>query len=176
MDGRLQRGKNEKIYLLSAEDNKFKVFAQSLKEYTIKIEKLENNKDKMTCTCMDFVMRKKTCKHIYFLVCKIAKCESKIVHLNKHLDVIKKSIFDNIKKIKHNEEIKEIEYNKDEMCSICYDELGESNCIKCESSCENYFHNNCMSMWLKKANTCPLCRTIWSSSSNVDDALSMLKI
>ena len=51
-----------------------------------------------------------------------------------------------------------------DVCSICYENyISEDIIVKC-ITCNNYFHNECISVWLKSAVkcTCPLCRNIWT--------------
>ena len=41
-------------------------------------------------------------------------------------------------------------------CSICLDNVCESECIK--PSCGHMFHNSCLSHWLLENDNCPMCR------------------
>lgn len=43
-----------------------------------------------------------------------------------------------------------------EQCSICLDELT-TNIVKLP--CLHAFHRSCISLWIRKKNTCPNCRT-----------------
>jgi len=128
------------------------------------------------------------CKHICFLVCKIAKhystefFESKIIDkdvldtlidkLNgndiwkdkcvcKKLSLLKKDHFHNYSK----------EIEKDDMCPICYDEFNihQLNGVISCPSCENYIHTECMNVWLERHNTCVYCRSdIWKYYKTVE--------
>ena len=51
-----------------------------------------------------------------------------------------------------------MESNKDESCSICLEPFikGE-NSVKFQ--CNHKFHFKCGNDWLKKNNSCPICRT-----------------
>lgn len=48
-----------------------------------------------------------------------------------------------------------IENNDDRQCSICFEQLN-GNCIQLR--CDHYFHENCISRWLNRQDTCPVCR------------------
>jgi|GEM_PF-2296696 len=58
---------------------------------------------------------------------------------------------------------------KQKNCSICLEQIEtKPKCkeeIEKELKCQHIFHKECIDTWLKKANTCPLCRTIVSSSA-----------
>jgi len=41
-------------------------------------------------------------------------------------------------------------------CSICKESIWQSN--KAFTKCNHIFHDNCLTEWLKRANTCPICR------------------
>ena len=50
-------------------------------------------------------------------------------------------------------------------CSICLDNIPNSD-IK-ELRCNHKFHRNCINIWLRENNTCPLCRQLQGSNRNV---------
>ena len=44
-----------------------------------------------------------------------------------------------------------------ETCSICFENISEEiYCIECKHE----YHIECLELWLKRSNTCPLCRTV----------------
>ena len=45
-------------------------------------------------------------------------------------------------------------------CAICLEEKHETKAIL--QPCGHCFHWSCMSNWLLRANTCPLCRTLFT--------------
>ncbi|XP_026442211.1 peroxisome biogenesis factor 10-like [Papaver somniferum] len=49
------------------------------------------------------------------------------------------------------------ENKRDQMCAICWEdmEVGGTTTIK---KCSHKFHYSCISKWMNKQNTCPLCR------------------
>lgn len=65
---------------------------------------------------------------------------------------------------KMDEEMKAKEGGKAE-CSVCIDEVkvGEEVVVM---PCNHWFHEACVTMWLKEHNTCPICRTPIEASNN----------
>lgn len=43
-------------------------------------------------------------------------------------------------------------------CSICIDDINEGD-MALFLPCKHWFHEDCVVMWLKEHNTCPICRT-----------------
>ena len=48
------------------------------------------------------------------------------------------------------------ENTKDDICAICYNDLGNGTE---KLRCNHTFHTMCIHQWLRKNNTCPLCRS-----------------
>ena len=44
-------------------------------------------------------------------------------------------------------------------CSICLEEFIEEDICRRLVNCTHLFHNHCVSQWLQKQPSCPLCRT-----------------
>jgi len=63
----------------------------------------------------------------------------------------------------------------DNMCSICYEELGINNKIECVKTCHKNFHKECMEIWLQHGVTCPNCRTEWSENNEIDNNNNNMK-
>tara|TARA_Y100000389_G_C17426776_1_gene500021 strand:- start:622 stop:1050 length:429 start_codon:yes stop_codon:yes gene_type:complete len=60
-----------------------------------------------------------------------------------------------------NKHVSKYEKNKgDEYCSICLDEFNKNDHI-ITLECKHYYHQLCITNWLKKEVTCPLCRKIF---------------
>ena len=68
----------------------------------------------------------------------------------------------------------EIEYDKKECCSICFEEFGNEDIQQCELTCKNVFHTECINLWLASNNSCPLCRSNWITSTS-DNPLEEFK-
>jgi len=75
----------------------------------------------------------------------------------------------------------------DQECSICYEILNKNDDIsQCEKQCKQYFHKECILLWLDTSPSCPLCRIQINKSDidpkfkvinkNIDDPMSFLSI
>jgi NAD-dependent SIR2 family protein deacetylase len=55
-------------------------------------------------------------------------------------------------------------------CSICFEIYGKEKVSQCQE-CKNFFHKECISIWLRKSSrtTCPLCRSEWISLATISD-------
>ena len=191
---RIERALRERIYLLRADKLhnqwSFEVKGQSNKVYKIKM----TNGDKCTCSCMDFVLRKKLCKHLIFITERIAKLTEITYGLitTNHLNL---STFEQLSTViegkllahgkQENGMIEEEKRNAtrkisetSEDCFICFESLSGETLVQCVTRCKNYFHEECLKIWLSKNNTCPLCRSEWVDpvtkrfKAGEDDALS----
>lgn len=129
------------------------------------------------CNCKDFTYRCEkeniVCKHIAFLVCKVAKIYDYKYFDSKVLATHQITQFKNIlssNAIWANRELsvkninseftgssKTLEVN--DCCPICYMYFNDkSECLSCPE-CYNYVHKKCMSVWLETNNTCVYCRS-----------------
>ena len=72
MSTRKERGLIERIYLLDAkyDDNKWEL---SVKGSSKSIYNIVLSSEYVKCKCMDFTIRKKVCKHLYFILGRILK-------------------------------------------------------------------------------------------------------
>lgn len=110
----------------------------------------------ITCTCPDFVKRKRRCKHIIYLL--IHRNRSGLVPLTPALatkDVHTKSVVR-----------KALDTNE---CPICLDSFtNATDATYCKHGCGNNIHIECITM-LKSYNiannnnttVCPMCRCVW---------------
>jgi hypothetical protein len=63
------------------------------------------------------------------------------------------------------EEVNVEEVEHKEICSVC---LDDENCVDCKTSCSHNFHASCLSQWIKRNNSCPMCRrNITSINTNL---------
>lgn len=144
---------------------------------------------RLTCSCPDFRIRKKKCKHIYFVLMRVMKYEK--IHKNKFKENELEEMFKNIPQITENllagirplrknaktkkeiifEEVEEKEElltneNLEDICPICLDNLKNGQELDfCKYSCKKYIHKICFKMWCKKKlPTCVFCRGEWEEA------------
>jgi len=202
MNGRIYRALNERIYLLKAEQGgsnvtqgdqwNFEVRGQSSKVY--KVQFVRDGPSK--CTCMDFILRCKLCKHLIFITERIAKLTNvtyRMLKKNKLSSEDFCSLSEILRMRLQNVDIKESETvdtsrkvsETSEDCFICFESLQGETLVQCVTTCKNYFHEECLQIWLTKNRTCPLCRAQWidrikyvpttRSNNGIDDALDYLE-
>ena len=161
--------------------------------YEIKWYKDPTARGSFWCNCPDhkFNSRKKhiVCKHICFLVCKVARImdagffETQRLTQEQHAlflrTIAENTIFSDRSIVRQNtvetprtgsqEQRRSIfmECRKpiepEDSCPICYDDLASTPCLNCPT-CSNNVHRECMEVWLERSITCVYCRsTIWLS-------------
>jgi hypothetical protein len=68
---RVERAMNQRLFLLNYKkrenDYLFEVDGSTGKSYNVVVS------ENINCSCIDFIKRKKICKHIIFIVCKVYK-------------------------------------------------------------------------------------------------------
>jgi len=192
---RIERALKQRMYLINAtmiaeNDWAFVVEGSTGLHYNVLI----NNK--LSCSCKDFETRSLICKHIYFIIARVLKNSDLIKCLNdednrdyRHsyghghghghgpnicLFSLKLNLneqFNEILNPRLQKKQTHIDINVtdiNDVCSICYENyVLEDKVIKC-IHCNNYFHDGCISIWLKSSVkcTCPLCRQLWKTSSD----------
>ena len=173
MSTRKQRGLKERIYLLSANINEEKrIITLSVKGSSNKIYEISLSDYIVNCKCMDFAIRKKICKHLYFILGKIIKSSQILSKVNTLEDIIInfEEIFSFLRQSLNNHVNgicnENLNYDKGDTCSICFEEFGSENINQCKMTCKNIFHTECINLWLSKNNSCPLCRSVWISDKS----------
>ncbi len=177
---RLNRSLNERIYLLSASQLslshwKFNVRGQSNRIYEQNLEP-----SKFSCSCPDHCTKRTFCKHLLFLIARVAVQIdlASIISENKNnwtptsFDICASSWINRLKN--HINKEKKVESNAiGNDCSVCFEEMKEGDkLVKCITTCKNYFHDGCLSLWLSSGHdTCPLCRAKWSQNENDNNDL-----
>lgn len=131
---------------------------------------------------MDFQRQKRPCKHIYFIVCRVAQFDELLRKMpnstsmtQTNLELLSTMLRDRLgARLKKNEakgddhnndhnkqELEpkeEIKLGDDKDCAICFEELEETEDLKQCRQCKKYLHTECIRAWLTKNSTCPLCR------------------
>ena len=166
---RMTRALNQPMFLISAEytpiDNwYFTVQGYSGSDYNVVLTPNE-----MSCTCPDFRQRNRLCKHLYFVIAKVADDKESLKELDelnnifeinsKLTDLLKKRLYKNGTEQKDEaKQIDEAEQVERTECVICFDHIkNHQRDTSCET-CKNTFHKSCIDRWLQKNSTCPLCR------------------
>lgn len=139
-----------------------KLLGSKDKEYCLNIyinsivDTIDTDTIDISCTCMDFQMRKKICKHIYWF------CRYSLKDIDMKPDLCKSS------------QLYEFLYNylqidkkikgRNENCPICLDNIdyNNENFICCTDNCGNAVHNICWSRYkyISNSNKCVLCRNL----------------
>lgn len=198
---RLQKSLNERIYLMAANQVEvdkweFKVRAQSLNVYD---QCLTTNS--FTCSCIDQKKNKHFCKHLLFLIVRVAPKQdiaeqlisNKTVWNEKHFNECSTLWIERLKSRINREEI--IKSQKERLktqkskvanindaygqdCSICFEVMNNGEDITCcEAMCKNFFHNDCIKQWFASGHdNCPLCRTKWKINKKTSEVKGKNKI
>lgn len=189
MSTRRERGLTENIYLVKLDKNEdsltFHVLGTSNHVYTVLLKRDTAPK----CSCPDHKIRKRNCKHIYFVCERIVDTEPHSwirandisavqkgvlqrlphLHLNASEGLIKryeKIIKGGVKKNDKKDPVEEPLRNTE--CCVCLDEIERKNAVVC-SECNNGVHGKCWERWkhVHKGTACVYCRTV---GVGVDDA------
>jgi len=182
---RKNRALSQFFYLLN--------LARHDKTWTIDVKGLTNNyvitlsPNLLKCTCPDYQERENFCKHLYFIILKVAGCYQII--LDHQLGITKKMNIASFNKLDNNLIniiIEHFEKNKESddsgepskkkrkvthECLICLEEITDvTETQECLTQCHKHFHKDCLSKWLRVNRTCPHCRSISSFQLQGNDA------
>jgi hypothetical protein len=166
---RLKKSLSETISLLSATQTEtewvFHVRGQSANTYTQTLSATT-----FACTCPDHEKKQTFCKHLLFLVARVAFQMELAAALHKSKDAWKDTAFAACVPSWTNRlshligAAPRVSVPVEGDCSICFEELKPET-VQCVTTCKNAFHSECMTRWLEHGNaTCPLCRAVWGSS------------
>lgn len=165
---RLIKALSEKMCLLSA------TYKNDSNEWDFKMRGNTNNiydqhlcSKTYSCSCPDHQGKHTFCKHLLFLVARVAKqydLAGELVQRPK--TTWKKSAFTAcstsfILCLSHL--INQTHTNTnitDNTCSICFEDLADE-IVECKTTCHKHFHKLCIDRWLEHGSTCPTCRTDW---------------
>jgi hypothetical protein len=180
-EARIKKANQQPLYIVKIvsieKDNtrNFAVMGSTGNVYDVTI----NTKPK--CSCPDYTIRKKRCKHIYFILIKAMKIDDPEKRLKK-ADL--KKLFKNIPKTLEyllvDEEYRDVydtisnEENvsteakvemrvEDDICPICLEDLSTGELDYCKNSCGKAIHIGCFKMWVKNNTAnCVFCRSEWA--------------
>lgn len=148
-------GSKDKEYSINIKIESNEIKKEDEKDYIID---KEDDKLNISCTCMDYQMRKLNCKHIYWF------CKNSLKNENMHPELCKPSdlyeFLYNYLRINKNTK------GRNENCPICLEEIDydNENFICCVDSCGNAVHNICWSRYkyISDSNKCVICRNLYN--------------
>lgn len=149
-----------------------------------------NAKGSFWCSCpghkFNAAKRNMVCKHIVFVVCRVAKILDPAFFATKHLtaeqhahmlavaentdgllqDLTIAAPTEGVTHAAFRARVRAI--GEDDACPICYEELlppegaaPTAELLSCPA-CKNYVHDECMRVWLERKDTCVMCRSdVW---------------
>ena len=182
---RLNRSLKEKIYLLLANQLSLTHWKFNVRGQSNRIYEQNLTPNSYSCSCPDHSTKHTFCKHLLFLLVRVATqldlaeimCENKKNWNSVAFDICSSSWVDRLKN--------HINTNKCNMdanaigsdCSVCFEEMkSDEKLVRCITTCKNYFHDNCISMWLStNHDTCPLCRGKWIQNNENELVVNILK-
>lgn len=169
---RLQKSLSEKIYLLSASqiaENEwnFKVRGQSKNVYDQILKP-----DLFSCSCPDHKTRGSFCKHLLFLIARVATQMELASKIQSNKANWKETAFQACASSWINRLKNRINEAKEKIvkpgvigsdCPICFEEMKEDEELtQCVTTCKNYFHKGCIELWHSSGHSnCALCRAEW---------------
>jgi len=155
----------------------------SREQYEVRLYKHNSNdKGSLWCSCLDQKLnsgsKKTVCKHICFIVCRVAKImtvkyfdtkQLSEAEINSLVEKVTSGQFDkNLQRAiavlsidAFKERKKQID--DEDVCPICYDEFGTKQLLSCPT-CTNYVHEECMAVWMEKQHKCVYCTSkVWEN-------------
>ena len=133
----------------------FKILGSKNSIYILHVWRNQNS-IKCICNCMDYTMRNRNCKHIYWLGSnKFGNMDPLYWNLNEY----KKIVTDCWVELQKNK----ICIGRNEMCPICFELIDYENeiTICCKYQCQNSVHSICWSRLysITSKTNCVICRT-----------------
>jgi hypothetical protein len=189
---RIKKATNQALYIVKIisleKDNtrKFAVMGSTGNVYEVSIS------TKPKCTCPDYTIRKRRCKHIYFILIKAMKLDDPEKKLKKNdLKKLFKNIPKTLEDLLVDEEFRQVYDNmgtdidktdskvemrgKDDICPICLEDLSTGELDYCKSSCGKAIHKDCFKMWVKKNTAnCVFCRSEWMKEEVVGSYVNLI--
>lgn len=182
------RGVSQKIFLVLTHEfdenileRKYDVMGTTGNVYTVSIKNVP------ICTCPDYTLRFKRCKHIYFVLKRIMKIQQEYEDIIEYNDNDLIHMFSNIPEITNNIKLHTNLVNKyvslktngiilqkkiedDDICPICLDTLYDCDeeIVFCKYYCGNNIHKECFDIINdnKTDITCLYCFKPWISNKS----------
>jgi hypothetical protein len=175
---RLKKSLSERIFLLGANQVTNDHWSFTLRGQSDKIYEQDLKPDGCTCSCPDFAKRKTFCKHLLFLIGRVAVQMEIAMKVNQRKTNWKENEFKTcslslVQRLKNRikpPKSSTSTHGSGSDCSICFEEMKD-NLTQCTTTCKNWFHNDCMKLWFASGkNSCPLCRSKWVKIVKEDNA------
>lgn len=187
MSTRKEKAANQRLYLIDCLSKNKDEWNFDIEGSTGTIYKVYLNTKIQKCNCLDFCTRGILCKHILFVILRVAgdkKTFNKISIDNKtSIYEINPKFSSFIKRrIKtrtdYTDKTDDNIVLKDDPCAICYEDIAENinkKLLKQCKHCKFVYHSGCLTVWLRRKNTCPMCRSEWEIKESEHDPLSKFK-
>lgn len=126
---------------------------------------------KLYCSCVDFRFTKRPCKHLYFIVTQVAQAERLLECFEGSIDLSSETYAALDEQLvrrlraRMQEGQRGVELKDDTSCVICFCEMETHDPLEDCPSCKKYFHSQCLAMWKKHNNSCPLCRAAFAQDA-----------
>ena len=189
MEGRITRALTQKMYMIDCTEKKngfvCTVEGSTGKHYLVELKKV----DGCCCDCPDFEKRGEMCKHIFFVLVRVAKTPVSEVATDADTFVLSDDLVTRIKNATDptHAVTESFEARLTNECGVCYEDFTEidKDLRKC-TTCLKALHDSCMELWIRSCATrghpctCPYCRGYMSTASKrtreEDDCLSKLAV
>ncbi len=181
---RYKKSLSERIYLLTAFQFRKEHWIFNVRGQSYNVYKQEIFPNHYNCSCPDYAIRKSFCKHLLFLISRVANipdmaknlCINLIKWNSNNFDMCAANWLNRLSgrlDNNHNNENSSDTINNaiNDDCSICFEEMKTGEIFsQCITTCKKYFHEGCLKLWLNSGhNNCPLCRATWVEKNQRND-------
>ena len=149
----------QRMFLIDYSSNDQSLYFK-IENYSSKVYDITINSNKITCTCPDYNIRNRICRHILFILSRILKIEFLtdtviiLPVLNFSLDIsdLGKKLNNKLNPRLHvYKDIVEGLPESTQECSICFEKFTEILKLTQCHYCKNFFHMECIRFWLRSA-------------------------
>jgi hypothetical protein len=183
---RYEKALSERIYLLTAFQFRQDHWIFNVRGQSNNVYRQEIFPNHYNCSCPDYAIRKSFCKHLLFLISRVANtpdmarnlCINSIKWDSNKFDTCVANWLNRLRgRLDDNNHESSSDTNNafnnavNNDCSICFEEMKNGEIFsQCITTCKNYFHESCLKLWINSGhNTCPLCRATWVEKNQRTD-------
>ncbi|QIW97456.1 hypothetical protein AMS68_002974 [Peltaster fructicola] len=138
---------------------------------------------KPTCTCGDWIFRRRSCKHILYILHHTLKVPDHLKHQDAFLTSELREIVEHAPPMPEAVQEEKLDNKRkpiEDDCPICCMAFEEGeNVVWCEDSCGNNVHKECFEKWAQTRPhnvTCPFCRAEWHKSAPKTQTMTMTEV